>query len=336
MTKSSKADQDANAASWDRYRPKPELCPICKTRDSKVGAKTCREPECAREYDRRYARGFYKTNSAKIIAQTSASRRRRHNPIIKHCVAPHPTIPGAICGKEFEVKTTGDGRRLTCSLECSRRRRWAKQRDRYHANPQAKRDYKNAHYAENYAKPLGKTRCPNPGCRREYVKQRRNQHTCGRPSCHVWKYQTANRKKVNRKKREKRCGNPAYAAYQRNYRKANPEKFKAYRPRINERQRQRRAAARQAAIAAGTFVDRRRKLTESQRAKIIKRSGAGESLKRIAKSYNVHVATIVRICNTSCERIAIPERHPTQVAHHLLIGAGQRYERRPRDTAAAK
>jgi hypothetical protein len=39
----------------------------------------------------------------------------------------------------------------------------------------------------------------------------------------------------------------------------------------------------------------------------------------------------------SVERIAIAEdRQPAQVVHHLLIGAGQRYERRPRDTEAAK
>jgi hypothetical protein len=294
MSKSSKP-LDAVVASWDRYRPKPELCPICKKRDCKVGAKTCREPECAAEYDRRYARDYYARNSDKVIAQTTASRRRRRKQVFKECQAPHPTIPGAICGNKFEVKKVGDGRRLTCSKECSRRRQNALANIRYHANPVAKRTYKNGYYADNYAKPVGTTLCPNPGCRRPYVKRRSNQHTCGRPSCHVWKYQTTHRDEVNRKKREKRRGNPAYAAYQRNYRTANPEKFKAYRPKINERQQRRRAEARQAAIAAGTFVDRRRKLGDSQKAKIIKRRRAGETLARIAKSYGVSISTIAQI-----------------------------------------
>jgi hypothetical protein len=206
----------------DRYRPKPKKCAVCGKPFSVTGrstAKTCPEPECKAEYERRYARGYYARNSDKIIAQTSASRRRRHKPIFKECVAPHPTIVGALCGKQFK----GDGRRLTCSPWCSRRR-WALQRDRYHADPQAKRDYKNAYYAANYAQPVGTTRCPNPGCRREYVKQRCDQHTCGRPSCHVWKYQTANREEVNRKKREKRRANAeTYNKYQRDYRKRRGE-----------------------------------------------------------------------------------------------------------------
>jgi hypothetical protein len=126
-----KADSDA---SWHRYRPQPKECPICGNPFTVTGrptAKTCPSLDCKREYERRYARGYYEDNSVKIIAQTSASRRRRHKPISKQCKAPHPIIPGALCGKEFEVKATGDGRRLTCSPGCSRRRRWVLQRDRY-------------------------------------------------------------------------------------------------------------------------------------------------------------------------------------------------------------
>jgi hypothetical protein len=218
--------------SEDRYRPKPKKCAICGKPFSVTGrstAKTCPEPECKAEYERRYAREYYSRNPDKIIAQTSASRRRRHKPIFKHCKAPHPTIPGALCGKEFEVKTTRDGRRLTCSPDCSRRRRWALQRDRYHDDPQAKRDYKNAHYAANYAKPVGTTRCPNPACGREYLKRRSNQHTCGRAVCHLWQQGIKHRDKINARKRDKRRANPgADAAYQRKYREANPAKFKGY------------------------------------------------------------------------------------------------------------
>jgi hypothetical protein len=213
MTKKPNQPPSGEDRAWDRYQRQPEECAICRKLNRIPPAATCRSPECASEYDRRYARKFYEANSARIIAQQSASRRSKYKPIIKQCIAPHPTKPDAICGKEFEVV----GRQVTCTPECSQRRRNAQQKDRYHADPQAKRDYKNAHYADNYAKPLGKTRCPNPGCRREYVKQRRNQHTCGRPSCHVWKYQTANREEVNRKKREKRRENPVYAAYDREY-----------------------------------------------------------------------------------------------------------------------
>lgn len=234
-------DEDSDA-SWHRYRPQPKECPICGDPFTVTGrstAKTCPSIDCKREYGRRYARGYYKDNSVKIIAQTSASRRRRYKPIFKQCKAPHPTIPGTLCGKEFEVKTTGAGRRLTCSPGCSRRRRWALQRDRYHADPQAKRDYKNAYYVANYASPAGVTRCPNPACGREYVKRRRNQNTCGRPVCHLWQYGITHREEINARKRKKRRANPAYAAhdrdYQRNYRIANPEKFKSYREKKRKR-----------------------------------------------------------------------------------------------------
>jgi hypothetical protein len=223
-------DQD-DAPAWQRrYEVQPKKCVICgeKFTPRSANAKTCGAQKCLREYERRYAREYYSRNPDKIIAQTSASRRRRHKPIFKHCKAPHPTIPGALCGKEFEVKTVRDGRRLTCSPDCSRRRRWALQRDRYHADPQAKRDYKNSYYAANIAKPVGKTRCPNPACGREYLKRRSNQHTCGRPVCHLWQQGIKHRDKINARKREKRRGNPDYAAYQRKYREANPEKFKRY------------------------------------------------------------------------------------------------------------
>ena len=105
---------------WERHRPQPKKCAICGKpftpgKDRPPNAMTCASRECMAEYERRYARGYYTDNSAKIIDQTSASRRRRHKPIVKHCIAPHPTMSGALCGKEFEVKTTGDGRRLTCS-----------------------------------------------------------------------------------------------------------------------------------------------------------------------------------------------------------------------------
>jgi hypothetical protein len=290
-------DQD-DASAWLRYEVQPRKCVICGEKFSPRGrstAKTCEAHK--KEYERRYAREYYARNPDKIIAQTSASRRRRHKPNFKECIAPHPTKPDAICGIKFEVKKSGDGRRLTCSRDCSVRRRWALQSDRYHADPQAKRDYKNAYYAANYAQPVGKTRCPNPACGREYPKKRSNQHTCGRAVCHLWQQGIKHREKINARQRKKRLGNPVYAAYQRNYRAANQEKFKGYQPKINEMQRRRRSAARQAAIAAGTFVDRRRKLTGAQRSKIIKRRRAGETLAVIAKSYGVSIPTISRIAD---------------------------------------
>jgi CENP-B N-terminal DNA-binding domain len=288
MTKPPKTDEGADAASWDRYRPKPKLCPICKIRDCKVGAKTCRSPECAAEYDRRYSRGHYEKNAAKIIANQKAARGSRATPsIVRYCEA---------CGEKFEAKGRGKGRLNVCSPDCRRRLRNAQQTDRYHADPQAKRDYKNNYYADNYTKPAGTTHCPNPGCRRQYVKHRENQDTCGRPSCHVWKYQTANRGKVNEKKKAKRRGNPVYAAYQKGYREKNPDKFKSYQPKKNAGVQRWRAAKREAEIAAGTYVDRRFKLTEADKVKIIKRRRAGETLKHIAKSFGIHFTTVARIC----------------------------------------
>lgn len=259
-------DQD-DAPAWQRYEVQPRKCAICgeKFTPRSANAKTCGAQKCVREYERRYAKGYYDRHSDKIIAQTSASRRRRHEPVFKECIAPHPTKPDALCGNKFEVKTVGDGRRVTCSDDCSVRRRWALQRDRYNADPQAKRDYKNNWYAENIAKLAGKARCPNPACGREFTKKKINQETCGRAVCHLWKYGITHREEINERKREERLGNPVYAAYQRNYRTANPDKFEAYQPKKIEAQRRRRAAARQAAIAAGTFVDRRRKPTKRRR-----------------------------------------------------------------------
>jgi hypothetical protein len=228
-----KADQDDEPA-WQRYRAQPISCPICRKKFvPRPNAKVCPDPECKKAAEeiwwQKYWPKYYEKNRKQIIAKTSAARRRRHQPIIKRCIAPAP--PGCdrlFCDKEF----TAEGRDLTCSPDCSVARRWALQRIRYHADPQAKRDYKNAHYAANYAQPVGTTRCPNPACGREYLKRRRNQDTCGRPVCHLWKYGITHREEINARKRKKRRANPAYAAYerayQRKYRKANPEKFKRY------------------------------------------------------------------------------------------------------------
>jgi hypothetical protein len=290
--------EDDKLPAWHHWKAKLEECPFCRRIARKPPAKTCGSPKCVAAHKYNYDRDYYANNAERIIANQKARVGSRATPPKEgHCEAPHPTKRGK-CGKKFEATGRGKGRRRTCSPECAKRLRNAQQVERYHKNPQTKRDYKNQHYANNYAKPIGITRCPNPGCRREYVKQRRNQHTCGRPSCHIWKYQTANREEVNKKKREKQRGNPAYAAYQRDYRAKNPEKFKGYRPKINERQQRRRAEARQAAIAAGRFVDRRRKLTDSQKAKIVKRRRAGKTLKQIAKSFGIHFATVARICDT--------------------------------------
>jgi hypothetical protein len=137
---------------------------------------------------------------------------------------------------------------VTCSPECSVRRRWALQRARYHADPQAKRDYKNAYYATNYAQPVGTTRCPNPACGRKYLKRRSNQNTCGRPVCHLWQQGIRHREKINARRRKKRRGNPVNAAYQRDYRAANKEKFKSYQPKKADYQRRRRAALKAARL----------------------------------------------------------------------------------------
>ena len=305
-------DDDNDTPTWARHRPQPQPCPIgaegCEgtftVSRHRTHAKTCPNPACKREYERRYAREYYARDPDKNIAQSMASRRRRHKPVFKECIAPHATKPDTICGNKFEVKPIAGGHPLTCSKECSVRLRNARQRDRYHANAQAKRDYHKTYYAENYAKPVGKTRCPNPACGREYLKKRSDQHTCGRSVCHQWQYSQTHQDQINERKRRKRRENPVYAArdkkYQRNYRAANPEKFKAYQPKINEAQRRRRATARQAAIAAGTYVDRRslrRKITDAQRAKIIKRRKAGEPLKAIAKSYGVSIGLVSNIAN---------------------------------------
>jgi hypothetical protein len=239
-----KADQDDEPPPWQRYRAQEISCPLCGNKfvPKPPNAKTCPDPECRKQWELNWRREHYHKNSERIIAQQCAGKRRRHQPAFKQCEAPHPTIPGALCGKEFEVKTVGDGRRLTCSKDCSVRRRWALQRKRYHDDPQAKRDYKNAYYATNYAQPVGTTRCPNPACGREYPKKKVNQHTCGRPVCHLWKYGIFHREEINARKRKKRRENrDTYNAYQRDYRARNPDKFNN--PQQREKRRERRAKA---------------------------------------------------------------------------------------------
>jgi hypothetical protein len=220
---------DNVGASWDRYRPKPELCPICKKRNCKVGAKTCRDPECAAEYDRRYNNRYYRNNADRIIANQKATRGSRATPpIVKYCEAPHPTRTGELCGEKFVTTGRGKGRKRTCSEACRIRLRNAQQCDRYHANPQAKQDYKNQHYADHYAHELVTKWCPY--CGREFKTKKHNQQTCGRPYCIQRIYETTARKDINARKRKKRRENPGVdAAYQRKYGIANPEKIKGYR-----------------------------------------------------------------------------------------------------------
>jgi hypothetical protein len=177
-----------DVASWDRYGPAPRTCPICgESYTTSTVVATCGDPECAAEYERRYNRGHYKKNAAHIMANQKARVGSRATPPKKrYCEAPHPTKLGKLCGKKFEATGRGKGRRRTCSEECRVRLRNAQQVERYRKDPQAKRDYKNSHYAENYAVLPGTTHCPNPACRREYIKRRSNQHTCGRQACHTW------------------------------------------------------------------------------------------------------------------------------------------------------
>jgi DNA invertase Pin-like site-specific DNA recombinase len=59
--------------------------------------------------------------------------------------------------------------------------------------------------------------------------------------------------------------------------------------------RERTGEGRKRAMAAGIKFDRKRKLSDYQRAEAIKRRAAGETLASIAKSYGVHVTMISRL-----------------------------------------
>jgi hypothetical protein len=226
-----KTDQDDEPA-WQRYRAQPISCPIChKKFVPRPNAKVCPDPECKKAAEeiwwQKYWPKYYEKNRKQIIAKTGAARRRRHQPIIKRCIAPAP--PGCdrlLCDKEF----TAQGRDLTCSPECGVRRRWALQRIRYHANPQAKRDYKNGYYADHYARGPVTKWCQV--CGKEFKTKQPKKETCS-AYCYQVLYEATHREEINARKRKKRRANPAYAAYQRayqrKYQKANPEKFKRYR-----------------------------------------------------------------------------------------------------------
>jgi hypothetical protein len=298
--KPAKSTAEADLPAWHRYVGQPaRSCPICRQEyTTSTTAVTCGKLECAAEYEHRYNLRYYADHSDTILANQKARVGSRATPPKEgYCEAPHPTKPGELCGKEFEATGRGKGRRRTCSPECVHRLRMAQQVERYHKDQQAKRAYKNDYYADNYAQPQGETYCQNPGCRRQYIKTKKNQTTCGRAVCQQWLYKERHPEKVKEIRRNRRRNsNDADAAYQRDYRKNNPNKFKSYRPKINARQQHRRATARQEAIANGTFVDRRRKLSASQIAKIKKRRKAGETLTKIAKVFKIHFSTVARIC----------------------------------------
>lgn len=238
-----KADQDDEPA-WQRYRAHPIKCPICRKKFvPRPNAKVCPDPECKKAAEeiwwQKYWPKYYEKNRKQIIAKTSAARRRRHQPIIKRCIAPAP--PGCdrlFCDKEF----TAEGRDLTCTPECGVRRRWALQRIRYHANPQAKRDYKNQYYADHYASAgLMTKRCQV--CGEEFKTKQPNKETCRSTYCKQRLYEDFHREEINARKRKKRRANPgADAAYQRKYRRANPEKFKSYQAKKTAYQRKYREA----------------------------------------------------------------------------------------------
>jgi hypothetical protein len=140
-----------------------------------------------------------------------------HRPIIKRCMAPG-------CGKEFVAKNKAK----TCSRECGIKRRWALQRDRYHANQKSMLAYKRKWLAANREKVRARERKRH----RTMALRRNNQYYAKLETRR--KYRAANREKINAYARrwyaKKGRGSASVAArwrYMRKYRAANREKLRA-------------------------------------------------------------------------------------------------------------
>jgi hypothetical protein len=157
-----------------------------------------------------------------------------HRPIIKRCMAPG-------CGKEFVAKNKAK----TCSRECGIKRRWALQRDRYHANQKSMLAYKRKWLAANREKVRARERKRH----RTMALRRNNQYYAKLETRR--KYRAANREKIRAQARRHYAANRekirardrklrramvlrrdnryyAHLAYMRKYRAANREKINAY------------------------------------------------------------------------------------------------------------
>jgi hypothetical protein len=245
---------DTKPPAWQCERPRPRRCVIPGCGKEFVpghgtsNSKTC-SPECSKELERIGFRKHYKRNAAKIIAANSARRRRRHRPIIKRCMAPG-------CGKEFVAKNKAK----TCSREYGIKRRWALQRDRYHANQISTLAYKRKWLAANREKVRARERKRHRtmALRRDnryYAKlgTRRKYRTANREKLRAQarRHYAANREKIRAQDRKLRRAmalrrdNRYYAhlAYMRKYRAANREKINAYARRWHAKKRRKTALA---------------------------------------------------------------------------------------------
>jgi hypothetical protein len=218
----------------------------------------------------------------------------------KKCIAPVDLddLDKGLCGKP--VNRVGN-QTLTCSTDCGKKLEtvgWRRRGQKYYWTHREEiltldfgppRPCRAPVDLDDPDKGLCGKLCPN-----------RRRPTCGDDCRKKLRLQSTRRAGKNFRQNHKE----ELRAAEKEDRKANPEWYKnnwarfyaRHRERLNAELREKRAAKRaatkQAAIAAGTFVDRRRKLTDAQRSEIIERRKAGETLAAIAKSYGVSITAI--------------------------------------------
>ena len=89
----------------------------------------CQGPGCPKTYYSRKPNQAFCSKRCKMKHNNAVRKQRRQEQPqpkkVKYCEAPHPTIPGKLCGKKLLVGK-GNGRQVYCSLDCMKRARRAK------------------------------------------------------------------------------------------------------------------------------------------------------------------------------------------------------------------
>jgi hypothetical protein len=223
----------------------------------------------------------------------------------KKCIAPVDVddLAQGICGKPVDL---AGNQTLTCSTDCGKKLETVGWRRR-----------NKAFYWNHREELLAADSSPPVPCKAPVDVNDLDKGLCGKPSRNRPRpyktCSTACSKKLKvfndrqGRKRFRQNHREELLAAEKADRKANPEWYSAnwgrfyvrHRKRLLAEKREKRAAAaavRREAIANGTIIDRRRKLTESQIAEIRKRRKAGEKLSKIAKVFKISESYISHIC----------------------------------------
>jgi predicted nucleic acid-binding Zn ribbon protein len=160
-----KRGEAAHEPSIEWRLPKTRKCEAPKCGNDFVvssangNAKTC-SPECSLKFELAWRKQYWidckgdPKKHEKIKARLNARYHCNYRPVMRPCI---------VCGEKFRVLRSA----LTCSTECGRVRGSAKQRQRYYANLESKREYKRNWRAKRRA--LVIKQCAYAECGKEFT-----------------------------------------------------------------------------------------------------------------------------------------------------------------------